>query len=414
MMRSMFSGVSGTRSHQVRMDVIGNNIANINTIGFKAGRVEFAEVFSQTLRGASAPVPGGRGGINPMQVGLGVMVRSIDNILTQGNLETTGKITDLAIDGDGFFVLSDGVGLYYSRDGAFSVGADGTLASAATGMRVQGWMADANGAIDWTQPTGDIMILTGQTMIAQATTQVTLRGNLDARATEYDPGPPPTGDTFACPIKVYDSLGAEYEVTMTFVKTGENAWAWTAEYPPGTTVGSGTIDFDSNGRFAGSTGGIRLDLTNGATTPQDIAVDFSTLTQYGVDGSVKLSFQNGFPPGTLDTFSINDAGLITGKYSNGQNRILGQIALAAFANPEGILKVGSNLYTDSPNSGVAQIGPPSNGGRGRIVAYTLEMSNVDLAREFTDMIITQRGFQANTRIITTADDMLQDLINLRR
>lgn len=415
MMRSMFAGVSGTRSHQARMDVIGNNIANVNTVGFKGGRVTFEETLVQTLRGASAPMVGGRGGINPMQVGIGVSVRSIDNILTQGSLEATGHETDLAIDGSGFFVVSDGYGQYYTRDGAFSLGADATLGSPATGYKVQGWMADASGNIDTTKPVTDVSILIGQTMNAQATRNVVFRGNLDASAGVYSPGPPEVGGRRDAPITVYDSLGTSHNLIVTLTKSAvSNTWDWVAKLDDGTTVGSGGVTFDSYGHYSSSTGSVSTPLTNGATTPLLISLDFTTLTQYGVKSSVSASFQDGFSAGSLDTFSIDGSGTITGIYSNGQNKVLGRIVLASFPNPSGLLKKGNNLYAASPNSGVPRLGSANEEGRGSIMSRTLEMSNVDLAREFTDMIVTQRGFQANTRLITTADDMLQDLINLRR
>ncbi|NPV53689.1 MAG: flagellar hook protein FlgE [Firmicutes bacterium] len=411
MMRAMFSGVSGSKAHQVRMDVIGNNIANINTIGFKASRVTFHEVLCQTLKNGAAPVPGGRGGVNPMQVGLGTGVRSIDTFQTQGNLETTDLPTDLAIEGAGFFVVSDGEKQYFTRDGAFKLDAANTLVNPSTGYRVQGWIADAAGHIDTTQPIQDVKIPLGEKMLAKATANVKLRGNLDAGAA--------VGDTVDVPVEVFDSLGKAYDLTVTFEKVAGGQWSLSASgdgSPSITSPSPAQITFDADGQSGVSTGSLQLNPTGGATTPQTVTLDFSTMTQYNTSSGsvVSMASQDGFPPGSLEDFSIADNGLITGVYTNGQHQPLGQIVLANFANPAGLERLGSNMYRSSANSGAALIGVATTEARGKIVEGALEMSNVDLAREFTDMIITQRGFQANSRIITTADEMLQDLLTLKR
>jgi len=406
MMRSLFAGVSGLRIHQTRMDVIGNNIANINTNGFKAGRVTFQDVLSQTIQGARAPEAGGKGGVNPMQVGLGATIGSIDTLFAQGNLQSTGKATDLAIQGDGFFVLSDGARVYYTRDGAFDVSADGSLVHAGTGMRVQGWQADANGNVDTTQPLGSIVIPLGQQIAPKATTTASFAGNLNAGAS--------AGDAWSTTITVFDSLGNSHDVTVTFTKTATaNTWDWAATVSGVGTVGTGQVVFTTSGAFSSSTGG-PITWTPSGAAALSITPDFSTITQYAGASTVGPSGQDGYATGSLDSFNINSAGIITGVYSNGRNLTLGQIATARFANTGGLMKAGSNLYQESPNSGVPQVGMPDSGGRGPIFTGALEMSNVDLAQEFTNMIIAQRGFQANSRIITTADEMLQDMIALRR
>ncbi|MCR4425782.1 MAG: flagellar hook protein FlgE [Firmicutes bacterium] len=411
MMRSMFAGVSGTRSHQLRMDVIGNNIANVNTVGFKYGRVTFQDALSQTLRGAVAPKEGVKGGINLMQVGLGVMTRAIDTVFTQGNMEGTGKLTDMAIQGNGFFVVRNSAGsLLFTRDGAFSIDAGGQLTHPSTGFRVQGWMANSSGSIDTSQPLQALSIPLGQSMTARATAKVGFVGNLDAEATD--------GGTWATAVPIYDSLGVQHSITVTYTKQAsppDNTWAWSAEFgDPATTIGSGTVTFTPEGRVDSVVGTtISFNPGNGAA-PVSIEVDFAALTQYGQGSSVNWSYQDGFPAGSLETFNIDDTGVITGVYSNGQYEVLGQIAVASFANPEGLSRASANMFAETTNSGNPQLGVATQGGRGSILGATLEMSNVDLAREFTDMIITQRGFQANSRMITTADEMLQDLLALRR
>ncbi|HCC33659.1 MAG TPA: flagellar basal body rod protein FlgG [Clostridiales bacterium] len=264
MLRSLFSAVTGLRSHQTRMDVIGHNLANVNSIAYKSARASFRELFSQTLRGATAPAPP-RGGINPQQVGLGTAIGSVDTLQEQGALQATGRVRDLAIEGNGFFVLAAGAEIFYSRTGNFVQDATGTLVDPSTGLNLQ------------------------------------------------------------------------------------------------------------------------------TTTGTNITV-----------------------PAAVVYISIDRSGNVTGVDAAGTVLALGQVALASFANPEGLTRAGNNLYSVSPNSGAAAVGAPQTGGRGAVVSGSLEMSNVDLAKEFSDMIVTQRGFQANTRMVSVSDEMLQELANLRR
>jgi len=667
MMRSLFAGVSGLRTHQIRMDVIGNNIANVNTTAFKSGRALFHDMLAQTLRGgASASQDGSQGGINPMQVGLGTALATVDTMHSQGNLQTTGRITDLAIQGEGFFVLSDGTSQVYSRDGAFGLGDDGDLANPANGYKVQGWQADNNGVVDTSGALEALNIPIGLRMEAKETTQMTLRGNLDAAAavgtqgtvttsmnlltygagtdllsvlfnssgtdlgldagsaivisgdggatsttfttvagttladlataiqTELrntsatatvtvdssgrlavsnptgggaalldiqiqsgDPTPNTyleglvadlqgamaldgsatsgttltyatgtdyltnlfnvdgtslglsvsdvitvdgkkgtvavaqgsltvaadtalsdlaaavestfsitnttgvvvnatggvtiNGDTgagygvtdvaintstgnnilktamtytqtqaangglYTTSVQVYDSLGEGHAVTLVFDKYAANVWRWQAIESGGEVgVGTKTVTFASSGAYLSEGGGaISFDPGNGAL---GISIDpiFTGMTQYAGDYTVSVATQDGFEQGELNGFAISADGTVTGSYTNGMTRTLGRIAVAKFNNPSGMVRVGENLFASSANSGLAQIGSADSGGRGSINSGTLEMSNVDLAQEFTDMIITQRGFQTNARIITTADEMLQELVNLKR
>ncbi len=674
MMRSMFAGVSGIKAHQTRMDVIGNNLANVNTTGFKFSRVTFKDMLNQTVRGGTAPTATGTGGINPAQVGLGVLVAGIDTIHDQGNLQATGKPTDMAIQGNGFFVLNNGQTTSYSRDGSFDINANGVLINPSNGYRVQGWQA-VNGAVDTSAPVGDITIPIGSRMVAQATSNVYLVGNLNADAeigtrgsisrsdyylagvaqastylislfddsstanplnlssgdsialhwndgsshdstftvsstvtlsdfaswlsgqlganvtvsvtssgaiqitnnggtaitslsitvsgntvfnnvfddisstlaagggtdssaameraatssdslfdlttsqgnslglvtgdviyisafkggialstlsgvvgtdfstlgelaeyvedvfgitssangvsidslgrmlVEADIGSgnafsnisivaknsagtternyfnavnnfstvqTATGESATLSMTVYDSLGVEHRVTMIFTRTAANTWAWNADCADdifeGRNISGGmqTIEFLSNGSYNTSTGNLSIDLDNGASSPLQITPNMSMFTQFSGDSSISLRQQDGYPMGILEKFAIGAGGDITGIYSNGLTDLIGKIALATFSNPGGLLKEGDNLYKQSMTSGVAQIGEPGTGGRGTISNGVLEMSNVDLAREFTDMIITQRGFQASSRIISTSDELLQELVNLKR
>lgn len=403
MMRSMFSAVSGLRNHQTYMDVVGNNIANINTTGFRASRVAFQDVLSQTLRQATGPY-GDLGGLNPVQIGLGVALASIDQVQTQGALQSTGKITDLALEGDGYFILGDGNGLYYSRDGAFDRGIDGSLVNA-VGLKVMGWQA-VNGVVDTSQPLTAITLPIGQDMRAYTSEHVNISGNLDAATA--------VGASASTDVSVRDSLGNGHLLTITFTRNAAlNTWDWEGTVN-GASVGTGTITFDGNGAVSvGGTGTVSIPMTNGATDPLALEVDFSALKQLAGLSEVQAT-ADGAPAGSLTTFVIDSFGVITGVYSNGVRETLAQIAVAKFANPGGLVKVGGNLLEASMNSGTAQLGTAGTGGRATLAAGFLEMSNVDLAQQFTNLIMAERGFQANSRVISASDEILQDLVNLVR
>ncbi|HEX7491881.1 MAG TPA: flagellar hook-basal body complex protein, partial [Candidatus Limnocylindrales bacterium] len=323
MLRSMFSAISGLRGHQMMMDVIGNNIANVNTVGFKAGRVNFQDILSQTLHGATAP-SGGLGSINPAQIGLGMTVAGIDVLQTQGNLQSTGKTTDMAIQGDGFFVESDGSNTVYTRDGAFDIALDGSLANPGSGLKVQGWQADSSGKIDITQPITNLVIPIGQRTTALATSNVTLSGNLDAGATAADPAatPPVLGTSVPTTMTVFDSLGIAHSVKVTFTKTAANTWSWLATkdaadtgitITPAAGVNQGTLTYTSGGVFSASTGTLAFSFPDGATstTPK---IDLNQMTQFS--GTSQPAAQtDGFTSGTLVTFAVGDAGQLSGVYS---------------------------------------------------------------------------------------------------
>lgn len=411
MMRSMSLAISALRNHQVFMDVVSSNISNVNTTGFKASRVSFQELLNQTLRGSSAP-RGGLGGLNPIQIGLGMALGGVDTLYTQGSLQDTGKLTDLALQGEGFFTLDSGDGYSYARDGNLDIGMDGSLVNLTTGMKVMGWSPDATGTIDTAQPLSDIKIPFGQSM-ARATSLMNLRGNLDAEAV--------AGTTVTSTMSVYDSLGVAHDVTLTFTKTGTaNQWTWSAASTDSTIAGitpaGTTITFGTDGSFSTTnpTASLSINFNNGATTPNNVTLDCSNFTQLMGSSSINSSSQDGLPPGALTTFNVSTMGEVVGIFSNGLTRKLGQIAIAKFLNPGGLLKMGQSLFAPSANSGTAQIGLPGQDGRAQISAGYLEMSNVDLAQQFTSMIVAQRGFQANSRVITASDEMLQDLVNLKR
>ncbi|QNU68393.1 flagellar hook protein FlgE [Ruminiclostridium herbifermentans] len=433
MMRSMFSGVSGLRAHQQRMDVIGNNVANVNTVGFKSSRVTFQEVFNQTLSGASAPDSAtSRGGTNPMQVGLGTSVGSIDTLMSTGSSERTDNATDLSISGDGFFIVrgSSADTFKFTRAGNFGLDKLGNLVSG-SGYCVYGWQKrNDDGTFDTESPVEPINLYSDihngnkRIIAARATTSATFSGNLDAARPALGAGA--TDVQFAVPFTVYDALGNSYELSVNFRKStidvdGTN-WEYTITHDNGTatpdTYHTGTVKFNTEGRIiSGITDTFTVDLDETTTGAADfpINLNFANLTMFAADSSVIPSDINGYSTGTLTTFSIGSDGIITGIYSNGEQQALGCVALANFSNPAGLQKVGDNLFIPTTNSGNFTKGlAAGTGGTGTLTPGTLEMSNVDLSSEFTNMIITQRGFQANSRIITTSDEMLQELVNLKR
>lgn len=567
MMRSLYAGISGLKNHQTRMDVIGNNIANVNTVGFKGSRVNFQDMLSQTLQGASG-ASGDRGGTNPVQIGMGMGVASIDTVFTDGSFQTTGKQNDLAISGQGFFILSDGLNQVYTRAGGFDFDTAGNLLVPGTGYKVMGYKADNTGTIG--QTLESIQIPVGSSMAAKVSTGVTYMNNLMASATAIGSAASTVIDTSAAltkasavtaaltaatvtaanavvatyptlkplaeaaekaaadsiiaaqaakdaadkvvagtgttaaaeaaakiaataavaadtaaqavltaataagdaatiaaaqdvadltvlavtdtatasttataannrtsdaltSISVYDSQGNAYQLKGTFEKTGDNIWSFT----PASTVTDATgaviakvtsaapivIEFNPDGTFKQSSASASITIDqNGLTPPSpyagagafSITPDFSTMTQYGGATTVAATGQDGYASGTLEKTNINTSGIIVGQFSNGQILNLAQVALANFNNPSGLGKAGESLYIKTTNSGEPQVGFAGTGGRGNFNAGSLEMSNVDLAQQFSDMIVTQRGFQANSKIITTTDTMLEELVNLKR
>lgn len=439
MMRSMFSGVSGLRAHQSKMDVIGNNVANVNTVGFKSGRVTFQEVFNQTLRGAGAPDAAlARGGTNPMQIGLGTDVGAIDNLMTSGSTQRTDNPTDLSIEGEGFFIVKGSTAdtFKFTRAGNFGLDKLGNLVSG-SGMCVYGWQEyvpnddgtvkfNTEGEIEPINLYGDSHNGNKRIIAPVATSNAKFSGNLDSAYTE--------GDTFSVPFTVYDSLGNVHELSVTYTKgaAAADSTTWTYAvtekgidpatgeivYDPVEDGATGTVVFDSKGKINlddSDIPTITVDATTLGAQPIIITPNFANVTMFSADCSVKPTNVDGYTTGNLVTFNIGSDGIITGIYSNGQQQPLGLVALASFTNPAGLQKVGDNLFIPTTNSGdftkAVQVGAE---GVGSLSPGTLEMSNVDLSREFTDMIITQRGFQANSRIITTSDEMLQELVNLKR
>ena len=411
---ALFTGVTGLQVHQRRLDVIANNIANVNSMGYRGARVQFHDLFSQNLQGGTAPL-GSFGGTNPLQIGLGVAIASIDTNFNQAALVTTGVATDLAIQGEGFFILSDGDVNMYTRDGSFGLNANGALIEPATGQIVQGYLADAAGVIDTTAGLQDLVIPLGGTAIVRATTTATFVGNLDS-----DAG---IGDTVERTIRVYDSLGTARDITLTFTKAaGTNQWDWvgtTTDPDISSITASGTITFDTDGTvLTGGTGSVTINFVAGSPSapvdPLSFSLDFTEVTQLAGESDVALTTQDGYPRGVLESFDIGRDGSINGVFTNGLTRTIGQLALATFPNNGGLVRTGNNQFRESPASGLSQVGTPNSGGRGLVSGGVLESSNVDLGTEFSNLILTQRGFQANARSITAADTLLQETVNLIR
>ncbi|MEE1213316.1 MAG: flagellar hook protein FlgE [Treponema sp.] len=463
MMRSLYSGVSGLQNHQTRMDVIGNNISNVNTTGFKRGRVNFQDMISQQVAGAAKPTEE-LGGVNPKDVGLGMTISTIEQVFTQGNLQSTGVGTDVAIQGNGFFVVKNGEESFYTRNGVFGLDRDGTLVNPANGMRVQGWMAqELNGEqiVQTAATPTDLVIPVGSKDPAKATENVLFACNLDKNTPEIQEGAGANDvakGTWETSQKIYDSFGNAHQLTVSFRKVPgvPNSWQATVNVDADnadftqTRVGLGTTDgvqntfivnFDNYGQLSSvtdSAGNItnpdgEIVLTTSFTVPEANADENgnpyrqtfninlgtigsmkNTVTQSASRSTTKAYSQDGYTLGYLDNFKIDSSGTITGVYSNGTNRVIGQLALATFANDRGLEKAGDNTYVETNNSGQANIGESGVAGKGRLLAGALEMSNVDLSEQMTDMIVTQRGFQANSKTIQTADTLLETVLSLKR
>lgn len=411
MLRSFYSGISSLRAHQTMLDVTGNNIANVNSTGYKTGRVNFQDTLSQMIEYPSGP-QGGIGGTNPAQVGLGVQVGSITNDFGQGSTQSTGRGLDMMINGDGFFVIQAGNEQLYTRNGAFSLDAQGQLVTQ-DGALVQGWMYDnAVNDINMNTALGPITMPVALVRSATQTTQALFTGNLPADAAPYAAGPPETGARYERSIQVQDSLGANHTLGLIFEKTAnDNEWQVYTYVDDATALDdAGTLEFDPD---SGENIGIATaDVTvpGGAT----VTVDLSTITGFANLNTIAAKSQNGMEAGTLVSYTLDSDGTVMGAFSNNQLSPIGRVAVAAFDNPSGLEKAGGTMWRRTVNSGEQQVGVAGEGGRGTTQGLALEMSNVDLSLEFTNLILAQRGFQAGSRVITTSDEVLQELINLKR
>ncbi len=440
---AFFTAISGISATGRALGEIGNNISNAETTGYKARRVSFGDLFGATI--------GGGGTSTGSAEGRGVSVIGVDAIFTQGSLESTSNSLDLAVDGDGFFHVQDSAGNnFYTRDGQFSVDVAGNIVNS-KGHLLQGFQADSSGNILGT--TGSLVLSTTQEA-ASPTTTVDVGANLDASstATTFAIADPTGTSQFSTGITVFDSLGTAHDLTVYFTKTANLTWNYNVVAPSSSVtvdasalsgtnalIFTGSLTFTTSGALdtetsvayydasSASVGGI--DFTGGSAADQTIVFDFGTsittdsggatagldgTTQFGSTSTLLTLAQDGQTSGTLTGTSISDVGIIVGRFSNGTVRSLGQVALARFTSPNGLDAIGGNLFIESADSGSPLTGGPGSGAFGSVVSSTLESSNVDLGDELVNMITMQRTFQANSRIITTTNDLLGELVNLSR
>lgn len=423
---SLYTGVSGLAAQGEALGVIGDNIANANTTGFKSSRAEFQDIVAKSLKG----ILGGN------QIGRGVKIGAVNPILVQGNTDATEKVTDLAISGDGYFTLRGSDGESFTRDGSFHFDREGYLVTN-DNQRVQGFQANEKG--DIMNKTADIRFPRAL-VPAQATKEIRLDLNLDSRVQnlkKFDPKTPYDSSHYSTGIELYDSQGNKHLTQVFFTKTADRAWSWTAmcdgkEVNGGkegemAKVAAGTLTFTADGKLDTEVqsetafnfkGGalqnqkIKIDFGDSLTTDKGLGLDGTK--QYGKESDLMSWKQDGSAAGTINNLSFNDEGVLTALYSNGKTQDLGQICLAKFENSEALFKVGNNRFKEARDSGAPAIGGPNRAGRGKIMAKSLERSTVDIAMEFVNLIQNQRGFQANAKTITTTDELLAEVINLKR
>ncbi|MBE3582930.1 MAG: flagellar hook protein FlgE [Limnochordaceae bacterium] len=408
MLRSLYSGLSGLKAHQVDLDVIANNVANVNTAGFKAGRVIFADLLSQTLKQAQAPTDT-LGGVNPSQVGMGVKVGGIDLMMQQGPLQPTSNPSDLAIQGEGFFVLEDpNEARLLCRTGSFQLDASGYLVHRGSGLRLVGWAAK-DGVID-RAVSPSVLKIDQSSQAPRATSNIVYSGNLDARL--------PKDQTVGVPVTIYDSLGKSHSALLQFTMKDPDNRLWEMQLSlDGTNVLSSPVEvtFDTTGKISSPATPVEIGYAvGGGADPLNFKLDLSRLTMRGQPTSAVAESQDGYAGAELEDVSVEADGRVIGHYTDGRLHELGQLALATVVNPAGLSREGSSLYRTTLNSGPVQYGQAASGNRGQILSSTLEMSNVDLTEEFSNMIVAQRGFQANTKTVTTSDQILQEVVNLIR
>jgi flagellar hook protein FlgE len=414
---SLYSGLSGLDSHGTAMQVIGDNIANVNTTGFKSSSVQFEDVLGVSLTGVT-----GSG-----QTGAGTKISTVDANFIQGSLETTDVSTDVAINGQGFFVVEDAINdeTFYTRAGHFIIDNQGYYVNA-HGYRVQGYLYDSAGNL--IETLSDIQINLNGMISPQVTGAIDMVLNLDASETPttWDINDPSNTSHFSTGVTVYDSLGQSHQIQVYFTKTADQTWQWNAVIDgsdvqggtPGVLqlYGTGTINFDTSGQLTTAmpmsfyTGAITF--ANGITPPTT-TVDFADTTQYGAASVIQVLNQDGYAAGTVSEMSIDEEGNLVAIYTNGTQREIARLVLADFPNLNGLARKGDTLFQATTATGDPLYNMPGVGGMGNISAAMLEESNVDLAAEFIKMIIIQRGYQANTKVITTTDEMLAQLINIR-
>jgi flagellar hook protein FlgE len=411
---SFYSALSGLSTNGSAMSVIGNNLANLNTIGYKGSSATFQDLFSSAMGGSAI-----QGNGNPNQVGMGTAIGGISQNFASGSTQSTGNVTDMAIQGNGFFALQTQAGTRaYSRAGNFTLDVNSNLVNS-TGFNVLGWLRTAaTPPVNTSLTPTPINLSAYQSIAATPSANFAFTTNLDAGAL--------AGATFNSSVQIYDSLGNSHTVQVTYTKAAANTWTLSAAVPGaagvfngGTAVPwNGTLAFNADGSLnaAGSTVHT-MDLTwppaNGAAA-QTLTYNPANMTQSATGFQTSASTQDGMAAGTLDGLSVSQKGELVGHFTNGQNITVAQVALAMFTNVNGLQKAGNNCWTETLASGAANIAAANQGGRGYIQGNSLELSNVDTATELTQMIVTQQGYQANSRVITTSNTLLQEVLNLVR
>lgn len=428
---SLFTAASGLQAHADAMDVVSDNIANVSTVGYKSGIGQFEAVLGSTASDA-----------DPGVAGQGTTLAGVHRVFTQGSLLGTGNATDLALEGDGFFMVSgnyQGVtGTFYTRAGQFNLDVNGQLVDP-SGLVVQGYQADNQGNLGTT--VGNMSFPASVAVPPRSTTQATIAANLDADAPvlpAFDPLNASTTSNASASVTTYDSLGAAHHVDVYFHKSAAGAWDWHAIVDGGELAGgtagtsiecaSGTLGFTTSGYLDTQTTTASSFSFVGAVANQNVVFNFGdAITTNGGSGqkgttnyaspsgsTVSAITQDGYSSGSLSGVGIDGSGVVTGTFSNGHKRVLGQVVVASFRDNEGLERAGSGYYVESQASGVPSVGAAASGGRGNVVAGSLEQSNVDLSKELVQLISLEHGYQANSRTIKTADDMLSELVNLTR
>lgn len=420
------TGAGGIGANSLELSVIGDNIANANTVGFKSSRAVFEDQLAETMIGQGQA-----------QVGLGTRLQTVQRMNMQGAMLTTNRATDMALEGSGYFVVKGALngrgGEYYTRAGQFTIDKDGYMTNL-QGLRVQGYPADAAGTI--TRSIGDLRVNNAASS-PSPTSNIGMRANLQADAAilpAWDPTNPSGTSNFQNTVIVYDSLGSAHQVDTYFRKSAAGAWEWHAMTDGGglqggiagtpTEIQGGTMTFGTNGELTQTTTAGAFNPL-GATVPQPLTFDFGSTTTEGgtgLDGMTQFSSpfansflsQDGYASGDLSSVNVDNQGQIVGQFTNGESRVLGQVAVATFQAEENLERVGGNMFAARPDAGTANLGAPGGSGRASVIAGALEQSNVDMANEFVRMIAAQRGFEANSKTITTADQLLSELMSLKR
>ena len=419
MLTAFSSALSALSADSTAISVVGNDLANLNTTGFKASTVDFQDLLYETLSGGSS------------QVGMGVQQPTTERVFSQGATQSSTNPLDVAISGQGFLIVKTASGaIQYTRDGNLTTDSSGNLVTA-NGDYIQGW-SSLTGNVNATGPTGNITVPTGSLRQAAPTANISVTMNLDATAANTTPstGGVPNPPTFSTPIEVYDSLGNSHVVTLDFWKTSSATpstpaqWTWSASVPAadGTTTSTGTLQFDQNGNLvspsatAASPTITLTGLTDGAS---DLTMNWnlfsggnSTITQYAQTSSMSTNSQDGSAPAQMTQISIGNGGVVLAQLSNGQQMEVGQLATANLVNPDSLVDVGNNNYQVSGTTSNAAIGVPGSGGRGQVLGSTLESSTVDISTEFTNLMTYQNSYEAASRVITTADTIMQQTLNI--